>query len=167
MICGIDVGIKESFVAIVKGRKVLYLGKLKDLPICEAYGIDAPLSYKEPFRDCEKELLKIGIPVIPLNTPFMKVLHKKAVEIVEKIESGRVFEVYPYATRKLLGFAYSKKKKEGRKKIEKKLREFFDFEKELNEHEIDSLTAALTVKLFFEGKAKEVGRECKILIPSV
>ncbi|ADC65017.1 Protein of unknown function DUF429 [Ferroglobus placidus DSM 10642] len=167
MICGIDVGIKESFVAVVEGRRIVYLGKLKDLPLCEAYGIDAPLSYEEPFRDCERELLKMGIPVIPLNTPFMKALHKKAVEIVEKIESRIIFEVYPYATRKLLGFAYSKKRKEDRKKIEESLKKFFDFEKELNEHEIDALTAALTVKLFFEGKAKEVGRKCKILIPSV
>ncbi len=166
MICGIDVGVKESFVAVVEGREVIYLGKLEKLEKCEACGIDAPLSYEEPFRDCERELLKMGIPVIPLNTPFMRIIHERALEITKKLNC-RIFEVYPYATRKLLGFAYNKKSKAGRKLISEKLREYFDFDAELNEHEIDALTAALTVKLFFEGKAREVGKKCKILVPSV
>ena len=166
MICGIDVGVKETFVAVVEGREVVYLGKLRDLEECEACGIDAPLSYETPFRDCERELLKMGIPVIPLNTPFMKTLHERAVEIAENLDC-RIFEVYPYATRKLLGFAYNKKRKAEREMIAKKLRKYFDFDFELNEHEIDALTAALTVRLFFEGRAKEIGKKCKILIPSV
>jgi len=167
VICGIDVGIKKSYVALLEGEKVILVGELKDRVECDFCGIDAPLSYEEPFRDCDRELLKMGISVVPLSTPFMKKLHEKAVEVVQKLDCREVYEVYPYATRKILGFDYSKKRKDGRKKILDALREFVEIESnDLNDHEIDAITSALTVKLYKEGKGVAIGKTCKIIIPA-
>ena len=151
MIAGIDVG-KISFMAVLKNDKIVYLGKLRfDLPV-KYVGIDAPLNLPERgFRKCEKKLLNMGIRVIP--PLFLKKIHKIGVEIAKEFEKrgAKVYEVYPYATRYVLGWKWSKRSEEGRKNIVKGLKEFLDFPETDDHNEIDAIISALTVKFYIEG----------------
>lgn len=151
MIAGIDVG-KISFMAVVDGSKVVYLGKLRfDLPV-RYVGIDAPLEMPERgFRECERRLLDMGIRVIPPR--FLKRIHKIGVRIAEEFrkKGAEVYEVYPYATRYVLGWRWSKRDFEGRRKIVEGLRNFLDCPYTDNHNEIDAMISALTVKLYLEG----------------
>jgi predicted nuclease with RNAse H fold len=71
--------------------------------------IDAPLSFPEKaLRDEERGLHALGIPVFPPNMPGMQKLTARAVELKHRLTSYKVFEVYPYATRKLLGLDLEK-----------------------------------------------------------
>jgi predicted nuclease with RNAse H fold len=80
-----------------------------------------------------------------------------------------VFEVYPYATRFLLNIAPKAKKsrKEGRIHLISGLRNYvIGINENLTHDEIDAVMSALTVVLFYEGKAKLVsGKDGSILIP--
>lgn len=169
MICGIDVGMKRSIAAIISGREIRYLGEWREDLRFHACGIDSPLSFSDrPFRDCDRYILDMGIPIFPVNMKIMKELTRKGIEIAEKAKMiGEVYEVYPYATRYILGCKENKKRREGRKRITEFLNKFVDIDFVLNHHEIDAITSAITVKLYKEGKGKLVGEKCKILIPSI
>ncbi len=151
MIAGVDVG-KESCMAVIEGSKVIYLGKVRfDLPV-KYVGIDAPLEMPERgFRECERRLLKMGIRVIPPR--FLKDIHEIGVGIAEEFgrRGVKVYEVYPYATRYVLGWRWSKRRKEGRRKIIEGLREFLECPDTDDHNEIDAMISALTVKLYLDG----------------
>ncbi len=166
-VCGVDVGIRRSVVAALVGRDVIYVGSPVSMD-CILCGIDAPLTLSNgPFRDCDREVLKLGIALYPVNVGFMKRLHESALDLIRHLKCSYAMEVYPHATRKLLGFPFSKRKVEGRRRIEESLKEHLNLGKHasLDADELDALTAALTVKMFLEGRAAFVGRECRILIP--
>ena len=171
IVCGVDVGVKKSYIALLSGRKLVYCGLYSHPVSCNAVGIDAPLSLPKSgnLRSCERELLKQGIRLFPSGARFFRPVVEKGMQIAEEFrkEGIRVFEVYPYATRKILGIApeVKKSKKEGQKKIVGKLSEFVDGVEDLSSHDdIDAVISALTVLLYFEGKARIVG-EGGILVP--
>ncbi len=162
-----DVGYRRSILAILEGNDVVYMGEPTNVR-CVLCGLDAPLALtKEAFRDCDREVLKLGIPLYPVNIEFMRRIHERAMELVRMLRCSYVLEVYPHATRKLLGFVYNKRKLHGRRRIEEHLGRYLNPGpySNLDADELDALTAALTVRLFLDGRAGFVGRECRILVP--
>ena len=104
--------------------------------------IDAPLGFpKKSLRTEERELHKLGISVLPPNMPGMRNLTKRAVELKQQLDNYKIFEVYPYATKKLLQI---------------------DLEKnDIN----DSYICAITGRMYLEGRTKILGQS--LLIPRV
>jgi|Deesub1362B_J571_1020462.scaffolds.fasta_scaffold00070_84 hypothetical protein len=171
-ILGIDVGLRTSWFVTVEGRKVTEFGVLGDYPRVQFAGIDAPLSFpmKGSFRECEKILLMRGIPLFPPRASFFVKIGEKGQKIAEELRKKgvEVYEVYPFATRKIIGIAPKVKKgrKEGWKMIEKELRDYLDFERFDNPHLVDAAICALTVLLNLEGRAEVIsGEDGEILIP--
>ncbi len=168
VIAGIDVGVKKCHMALIEGDRVVYLGELRlDFPIKFA-GIDSPLTMPQEgfFRECERKLHKMGIRVIP--PIFLKKVHEIGVKIAEELKSRdvNVLEVYPYATRWILGMRWSKRRKEGRSKILESLKNYVEFPPTDDHNEIDAIVSALTVKMFLEGKGEIIcGRDGCIIIP--
>jgi len=169
MIAGIDVGKRTCHLAVISDDEVVYVGELRyDIPFDYA-GIDAPLSMPKQgcFRECERKLHKMGIRVVP--PIFLKEISAIGMTIAEKlkVKGVEVFEVYPYATRVILGFAkFDKRKKSGRVEILKALRKFLTVPELKDHNEIDAVISALTVKLFLDGKGELLcGKDGCILIP--
>ncbi len=177
LVAGIDVGLKKSHVAVLEGRRIVYIGDFEDF-IRKGYdisaaGIDAPLSFpvEGSLRDCERELLKMGIRLFPSGAKFFRKIAERGIEIAEMLENRgvEVFEVYPYATRLILNIAPKAKKfrKEGRIQLISGLKRYVgNVNTGLSHDEIDAVLSALTVALFCEGKARLVcGKDGCILIP--
>ncbi len=176
-IAGIDVGINISTICVMRDYSVISLLQAKsfeDIPVVEFAGIDAPLSYPHSgnFRECEKKLQKMGIPLFPSASRIMKAVTEKGIEIKKDLEKKGVvvYEVYPYATRVILKLAPSARKtsKTGRRMIQDLLGEFVrDLPERLLSHdELDAIISALTVQLFVEGKGQEIeGKDGKIIVP--
>ena len=168
-IAGIDVGLKRSRLVVLEGRRVVYVGDLRFDLSFDFAGVDAPLSLPGGgLRECERELWRRGIRVLPPN--FIREVALKGMEVAEELRGRgvKVYEVYPYATRVILNIApYAKKRRrEGRGEIEKALRRFLDFERLETHDDLDAAISALTVKLYLEGKGEKIGgRDCSMLIP--
>lgn len=173
MIGGIDVGLKRCVVAVMDEKVLIFdYEDLKEgwLKKIKYVGIDAPLSFPRSgfFRECEKILLEMGIKVIPPR--FIEKVARKGIEISEELKSFgiKVFEVYPYATRFILKIAPKAKKTKlsELRKICEELKKYVDVP--VFEHNaVDALIAALTVKLYLDGKGKILGGEDgEILIPA-
>ncbi|MBC7114576.1 MAG: DUF429 domain-containing protein [Archaeoglobi archaeon] len=170
-ILGIDVGVRVSWFVLLKGSKVESSGALKSLPEAEFAGVDAPLSFpaEGAFRECERELLRRGIPLFPSGAPFFQKTVRRGIEIAEELRRGgtEVYEVYPYATRKILGIGAGKRKRKEWREIEEELRSYLTFDELENEHIVDSALCALTVLLYLSGKGELIsGKDGEILIPS-
>lgn len=176
-VCGIDVGLKMSHVAVMEGRKVVSIFKveddqLDDLTSCCAAGIDAPLSFphKGTLRECEKSLIKMGIRLFPSGADFFRGVAEKGMQFSTTLEGSgvKVFEVYPYATRYILKIApdVKKQKKGGRAAITTDLNRYTGITENLNHNEIDAVIAALTVSLYYEGHGRILkGSDGSMLIP--
>jgi len=178
--CGIDVGLKESHAAIIEKGELLSLFRFENvkdaderLYRCYAAGIDAPLSFpaKGNLRECEKELIRMGIRLFPSGAEFFRKVAEKGMEIASFLESRNleVFEVYPYATRFVLdiGKGVKKQKKSGREKIISDLNKYIKIEENLNHNEIDAVISALTVSLYYKGFGRILeGADGSLLIPS-
>ncbi|MFO7966278.1 MAG: DUF429 domain-containing protein [Archaeoglobaceae archaeon] len=176
--CGIDVGLRESHAAIMENRKVVSIFKveadqLSDLSPCFAAGIDAPLSLPQEgtLRECERDLIKMGIRLFPSGADFFKKVAEKGMQFstaLEAEEGIEVFEVYPYATRSILKIAPNSKKREkgGRAAIVTDLNRYTEIKEDLNHNEIDAVIAALTVSLYYEGHGRILeGADGSLLIP--
>ncbi len=165
-LCGVDVGLRRSVIAALEGNRLVYLGE--EAVRCVLCGVDAPLTRgRGPFRDCDRQILRMGIGLYPVNMDFMMKLHSNALSLLQKMGCAYGFEVYPYAVRRLLGFGHRKRTAEGRRKIEEALRRFVDMDlrRNMDPDELDAITSALVVGMFLEGRARFVGDECRILLP--
>ena len=171
LFCGIDVG--KRCAAAVLGKNLVYVGELEEAMnfSFKVAGIDAPLTFATKLRDCDRELLKMGIKLFPPGWRGMQAITEKGMAIAEELRriGVEVYEVYPYATRKILSIAPNARKStvEGRKEIIRDINRFISLPEDmvLDHHQLDAIIAALTVKLLKEGKAKTVGKECSIVIP--
>ena len=126
--------------------------------------IDAPLSWGEKFRPAEREMIKDGYRLLPLNMNSMKELTKRAIRLKERINYPSV-ECHPTSSAKAL-------------KIEKKPIEAFvkacerKFSLKFknipkNQHEVDAVLAALTAKFYLLDKCRIYGKEGEeIILPS-
>jgi hypothetical protein len=176
-VCGVDIGLRKSHVAVLNGRELVCTEELDDFIChgfkCPSVGIDAPLSFPKEgnLRECEKELLKLGIRLFPSGARFFRRVAEKGIEVAEIFRKNSVvFEVYPYATRVMLQLAPEVKKfsKKGREQIVSKLKGYVrNVQESCNHNEIDAILAALTVTLYHEGKARLIsGKDGSILIPT-
>ncbi|MEM0503167.1 MAG: DUF429 domain-containing protein [Archaeoglobaceae archaeon] len=168
---GIDVGKKVCKMAIL-GEELIYVGnydkeKLKGV---FAAGIDAPLSLppRGTLRECERKLLNLGIRLFPSGAPFFREIALIGMAIAEELRALgiRVFEVYPYATRVIMGIAPKAKKrsKNGLEKLRLAVSQFFTIP-ELSHDEIDAVLSAMTVKEFIEGRGLVLDGDGEIVVP--
>ncbi len=120
----------------------------------EIVAIDAPLMKEIRIREADRILRKYG--AMPPTFPSMKMLTKRAMKIVERLDTILI-EVFPTATAKILGI-YDKdyRKMMGKLKI-----------KVSNKHEFDAYLAAYTGYLYKKGLTIEVGNKEKIIIPKI
>lgn len=168
---GIDVGKKVCKMAIID-KELIYVGDYnrEKLQKVFAVGIDAPLSLpsRGAVRECEKKLLSLGIRLFPSGAPFFREIALIGMRIAEELRAMglKVFEVYPYATRVMMGIAPRAKKrsKDGLEKIRSDLSQFFAIS-DLSHDEIDAILSALTVKEFLEGRGFAVKGEGEIIVP--
>lgn len=158
MFAGIDVGKKSCRLAVID-EKIIYVGNYekRKLSGVVAVGIDAPLSLPEKgtLRKSEKELLNLGIHLFPSGARFFMDIAIKGMEIAEELRKNglKVFEVYPYATRVLMGIAPKAKKrtKDGLREIRSALSKYIEVQ-ELGHDDIDAVISALTVREYMRGK---------------
>ncbi|MEF8874204.1 MAG: hypothetical protein V5A88_05980 [Candidatus Thermoplasmatota archaeon] len=124
---------------------------IKKMGECSVIAIDAPLSRTEkPFREAERELMSEFGSILPLNTPGMKSLSKRAVRLRKKLErktSAVVIETYPRAVEKVLSV--------NRKMLDA------DFK---NEHEYDAYLCAVAAKKYDENMYEEFGKAKETII---
>lgn len=116
----------------------------------------------EPFRQCEKELIKRGFNFLPLNLSQIQELSKRAVKIKNELKDIEVMESYPGVNSKIL-------------KINKSnLLDFLDkngfvLASEIkNDEEYNSLIIGITAWFYASGNYEAVGKDNeKIIIPKV
>ncbi len=123
------------------------IAEMKDQKVV---AVDAPLTETEKaFRDAEREMMKEFGPMLPINTPGMKKLSERALEIKDELKC-EVIETYPRAVEKSLNIDKSDLS--------------LDFS---NEHEYDAYLSALTARAFDIGDAIRFGQDSEfIYIPS-
>jgi predicted nuclease with RNAse H fold len=133
--------------------------------------IDAPLSLPkkgEFFRKADREMIRKGYRVFPLNLPAMKKLALRAIRLNRLIEEKRykAIEVHPTSTRKALQMPLKDWK--AIQEILKTLGLKGELETHpLATHEIDAVTAALTAVLHLKSQTEQVGddEEGYIIVP--
>ncbi len=177
---GIDLGKKLSGICLINiNLKIEIITKIRTssiVKIVKEYNpheliiaIDSPLSFPVSgyFRDCDLELIKLGIPCI--SPIILKDIVIKAIEMREKLKEYKIIEVYPYATRKILNICPNLDKRKERlrliKCIERKLK--ISLPHNIGHDEIDAFLASYTAYLYYNNKCKPVGKESKIYIPKI
>ncbi|OYT60683.1 hypothetical protein B6U81_04560 [Thermoplasmatales archaeon ex4484_30] len=162
-VAGIDLAGKEknpTGICILGDKIELFtLYKNDDIIECisdaspQLVAIDAPLMEGEiRVRDVDMELKKYG--AMPPTMKSMRELCLRGIDIVKKIPFP-VIEVFPTASAKIMGFY---------EKDYKKMANLLGI-KPKNEHEMDAYIAALTGRLYLKGKAIEIGKKEKVVIP--
>jgi len=149
----------------------------KDNPTLIA--VDAPLNLPpgrrsiedkngEHFRPCDSELLRRGIPFLPITLGPMRLLTARGIELKRILTKRgyRVVEVYPGAAQDIWNIG---RKQDGLAKLCKGLRKLGvkGLGKRMSADELDAITAALVGQLFLHGKAEVLGnfRRSAIIIP--
>lgn len=116
---GIDLAAKEenkTGICILKGRKVICRNVRSDREILEmiekynpkVIAVDAPLTFsKKPYRKSDLALVKMGYKLLPLNTPGMRELSRRAMKLKRKIKELKkkikVIECHASSSLKALG----------------------------------------------------------------
>lgn len=154
-----------SFFGMRAETKVLFL----DEAIIEAtvtnnpaiVSIDAPLSkpLQGKMRECEKQLVKMGIRVFPCLFTQMAKLTERGIKLAKVLtEKGyKVIESYPGAAQDILGLP---RKGKNPLALQKALVEYGvrGITKEgITDHELDAVTSAIVGQLYLLGKAKAIG----------
>jgi len=126
----------------------------------DVLAIDAPLVVVEkPFRSAEREMQQFGYKLMPLNTPDMQDLAKRASSIGYAIENlTKVIECHPNSTKKALNVNNVKELKNVK---------FLNIIK--NEHESDAIFAVVTALFFKEDNYNSFGddEEGYIIVPKL
>jgi predicted nuclease with RNAse H fold len=171
-VAGIDVGLNFCKLAVIEDE-LLYVGdyRMEKLRGVIAAGIDAPLSFPKTgmLRECERKLLKLGIKLFPSGAPFFRSIALRGMEIAEELRKNgiKVYEVYPYATRVLMGIASNSKKrtKRGLLEITREVGKILKVPN-LTHDELDAVISALTVREFLSGRGFVLsGEDGEIILP--
>ncbi|QKQ99135.1 DUF429 domain-containing protein [Metallosphaera tengchongensis] len=148
--CGIDLAVKrESAVAVMTGNLIEVQFLLADEEIINAceeakvVAIDAPLTYKEGYREVDLLLVRRGLRVFPPS--FIKALTYRGMELSKSLNA---IETHPTSSFKILGWDW----------------------KDLsnNKDEADSVISAVTAYHYTMGKTlsfKAVDGEIHLLKP--
>lgn len=132
--------------------------------------IDAPLflpkgrpsiEHRGPphFRECDKELLRMGIRFFPISLGPMRMLTKRGMNLRRTLERRglEVIESYPGAIQDLLGMP---RKQDGLAELEISLVKFgvaFKGDPGLTGDELDAATSALVGSLYLRGQYRAIG----------
>jgi uncharacterized protein len=133
--------------------------------------IDAPLSLPRGrrtiddrsgphFRECDRELRRLGIRFFPLTLGPMRVLTERGMRLAAelRVRGYRVEEGYPGGAQDLLGIP---RKQAGTEPLQAALRKLGlggDLGRRLLTHdELDAVTLAWVARQFLEGKARSIG----------
>ena len=135
----------------------------------QVVAIDAPLSLPlgrksiedragPHFRECDRELLKIGIKIFPITLGPMRKLTQRGIHLREILESKgfTVLEVYPGGAQDVLGIP---RKQKGLEKLRIGLEKIGlkGLNNQMSDHELDAVTCAFVGKLFLEEKTVTYG----------
>ncbi len=119
------------------------------------------------LRECDRELLKIGIKLFPITLGPMRKLTVRGIALKEILEGKKlkVIEVYPGGAQDVLGIP---RKQKGLDKLRVGLEKLGleGLNSQMSDHELDAVTCAYVGKLLLEGKALKhgaVGQE--IILP--
>ncbi|MEM5874432.1 MAG: DUF429 domain-containing protein [Candidatus Aenigmatarchaeota archaeon] len=135
--------------------------------------IDAPLALPKKgksLRECDKELLKLGIKFFPINLKSMKELTKRGIRLRKIFERNglKVIETYPGAAQDILKIP---RKKKGIEKLRKALIKIGikGIKNKISEHELDAITSAYVGKLYLENRHTALGdpKEILMILPKV
>jgi predicted nuclease with RNAse H fold len=143
----------DAPLALPKGRCCL-----KDECSCRSKG---------HLRECDKELLKMGIKFFPVTLGPMRKLTMRGIKLRKILESKdfKVIETYPGGAQDLLGLP---RKKDGIEKLRNgliKLGIKGDILKsKITDHELDAITSALVGKMYLEGNFIAIGNSDEILM---
>ena len=131
--------------------------------------IDAPLSLPPGrksieektnihLRECDKELLKRGIKFFPITLGPMRKLTTRGIRLKKILEDKefKVIEVYPGGAQDVWNIP---RKQRGLEKLMNGLKKMGiqGLKKDMNNHELDAVTCALTGKYYLDGKAEVLG----------
>ena len=167
-ICVLDLKLNIEKISKVKTPDVIKIIK-RYKPEDSIIAIDSPLSFPTYgyLRDCDMELIKLGIPCI--SPIILRDIVLEAIRIKNELKNYRIIEVYPYATRKILNLCPDINKKRERLRlircIEDKLK--LKVPRDAGHDEIDALLASYTAYLCYNNKCTPVGKESKIYIPKI
>lgn len=173
---GIDLAGKEenpSGISILKNHEIRTDHIYSDKEIIrksktinpKLLAFDAPLSFPEEsgYRDIDSELINRGYRVLPPTLGGMKSLTERGIQLAEKLRNynQEVIEVHPRTSGLILFETESREEW-----ISKLSKSRWKVEQELDEHEIDSIIAAVTGYLYLQGNVEKISREeGEIIIP--
>jgi len=112
------------------------------------------------FRECDKELLKMGIRFFPISLGPMRMLTARGMKLREALEAHgfEVVESFPGAAQDILGFP---RKQDGLRKLEMALRGFgvkLDTQKGgYTGDELDAVTSALVGLMYLNDDCSTIG----------
>ncbi|MBN8705195.1 MAG: DUF429 domain-containing protein [Bacteroidetes bacterium] len=178
MLAGIDLSasfLKPSSCAFLENGEISLISFNTNAEIAkwatdstpDLIGLDAPLSIpmglngKFGSRECERDLLKEGIPV--LMTSLIAPLTFRAIHLVELLSESEIrsIEVYPYSLRKQFNIAPEIKKESEFTRLKARFLEVFPFdvnpEQVKEHHDVDALLALWMTKLVFDNAYKTTG----------
>ncbi|WP_309491884.1 DUF429 domain-containing protein [Candidatus Hecatella orcuttiae] len=181
--CTLDQNLRAKTLLLWKDEEIVsHVAKLKprlvavDAPLGLPKGRcclrdDCPCRSAGHLRECDRELLRMGLKLFPPTLGAMRKLTLRAVALRKILERGRfqVVEAFPHAAKALLGFP---EKREGAEKLREALKKFgvkgeLRRKRNITIHELDAVVSALVGRLWLEGEAQAVGKpeEGLIIIP--
>lgn len=102
--CGIDLAVKRKTAVglLIENKIKVYFVSTDDeiLELCskaKITAIDSPLSYSKGFRQIDREMLKLGLKVLPPS--FMPSLVERGIKLSKKLNS---IETHPTSSMKLM-----------------------------------------------------------------
>jgi len=116
----------------------------------EILAVDSPLSLsKGGYRSCDRAIRNLGIRILPLSVPSMRMLTKRGVRLKERLErmGVRVIETYPHAVIVL---------DEGARRVFNRVKG--------TKHEKDAAVCRWVAVAYSRGKARGFGKVHKIWI---
>lgn len=138
-------------------------------------GVDAPLTLPSSgvWRQCDRELIRRGIPCYPPLAKTFAPVARFAMGVVEELRTAGVecVEVYPYAARVLLQLAPSARKAtaDGRAAIRCALQRYVRLQglpEVASHHALDAIIAGLTAGMYVAGRFQRVeGPDGAIVLP--
>jgi len=135
--------------------------------------IDAPLSLPrkgggQAYRECDRRLVEMGVRLLPLTLPPMRMLTLRGMRLRERLErlGYRVIEVYPGGAQDLLGIP---RKSKGLEALRKGLESLGlrGLRSDASGDELDAATCALVGWMYLRNECIEVGdpEEGIIVVP--
>jgi predicted nuclease with RNAse H fold len=128
---------------------------------------DCPCRTRGHLRQCDRELIKMGIKFFPVTLGPMRKLTLRGIKLRRTLEENglKVIESYPGSVQDILGMP---RKQKGIEKLRKALIDYGlkgDVEKaEITDHELDAITSALVGKMYLEGNYLALGDPSEILM---